>query len=197
MSKKNDSNIYYDHHKKTDKEEIQATAWKSVFRWIYALISIFVLSSLCTMFFGTVITIDGNSMTPYLNDNEKIFVKTYNYQPKSGDVVLIGSTQANGEKLVKRIIATENQTVEIDYDAGTITVDDVVLDEPYIKKMTKPLANEISYPYVVPKNHVFVLGDNVDESIDSRAKRIQSVDVNYIVGEVVFRIYPFSQFGKI
>ena len=192
MLNKKNGYIYYEYHEKTEKEEISETAWKSVFRWLYAVVGVFFVFSLLWSLVFHIVSVDGYSMQPTLNDNDSIFVYTFNYAPSEGDIVVIGTDDKDMPLLIKRVIALENQTVDVDYEKGVVIVDGKPLEEKYISPMTKPLKNEISYPYTVPENCVFVMGDNRDESYDSRDKALSSVDEKHIIGKALFRFYPFS-----
>ena len=184
--------IYYDYHKKTEKEEIADVAWTSLFRWVYALVGILCFMFVVFMLFFRIVSVDGRSMMPTLEDSDKLLVYSFIYEPQHGDIVVISSTERT-EPLVKRIIAVENQTVEVDYKIGKVYVDGIALNEDYVAEMTIPDDNEIEYPYVVPKDCIFVMGDNRNESGDSRSRIIHSIDKNLVVGKVVFRFYPFSR----
>lgn len=192
MKEKKNGYIYYDYTKKSEKELISATAWKSVFHWLYAIVGVlFVCFSVSAVCFH-LISVDGDSMTPTLHDNDKIFVYTFNYEPQVGDIVVLNNG-TNGFVTIKRVIALENQIVDIDYSTGTVTVDGKEIDEKFNFPMTKKAENEIAYPYKVESGHIFILGDNRDDSRDSRVRSIGAVDKNLVVGKALFRVYPFSQ----
>lgn len=184
--------IYYDYHKKTEKEVISDIAWTSVFHWLYAIVGILCVVFVVFMLFFKVVEVDGDSMYPTLQDSDKLLVYSLNYTPEQGDIIVVGSTYKDEQVLVKRVIATENQTVEINYDTGKVIVDGMELTEDYITDMSVPDDNEISYPYTVPENCVFVMGDNRNESSDSRSKIIKAIDESHIAGKVIKRIYPIS-----
>lgn len=191
MKNKKNGYIYYDYHKKTEKEEISETAWTSVFHWLYGIVGFLFVVFVVFILFFKVVEVDGESMAPTLNDTDKLLVYTMNYTPKQGDIVVIGSTDEE-PTLIKRIIATENQTVEVNYKTGKVIVDGMELSEDYVSEMSEPEDNEISYPYTVPENCVFVMGDNRNESRDSRSKVIRAVDDFRIVGKALIRLYPIS-----
>lgn len=193
MKNKTNGYIYYDYHKKTEKEVVSDVAWTSVFNWVYALVGILCVVFVVFMMFFKVVEVDGASMKPTLNDSEKLLVYSLSYTPEKGDIIIVGSTNKDEPPLVKRVIATENQTVEVNYKTGKVSVDGKVLEEDYITKMTVPDDNEIEYPYTVPEGCVFVMGDNRNESSDSRSRLIKAVDENHIAGKVIARIYPFSE----
>lgn len=193
MKNKTNGYIYYDYHKKTEKEVVSDVAWTSVFNWVYALVGILCVVFVVFMMFFKVVEVDGASMKPTLNESEKLLVYSLSYTPEQGDIIIVGSTNKDEPPLVKRVIATENQTVEVDYKTGKVSVDGKVLNEDYITEMSVPDANEVEYPYTVPKGCVFVMGDNRNESSDSRSRLIKAVDENHIAGKVIARIYPFSE----
>ncbi len=191
MKDRKNGYIYYDCHKKTEKEEIAEIAWTSAFHWLYGIVGFLFVLFVVFMLFFKVVAVDGESMTPTLRDNDKLLVYTMKYVPKQGDIVVI-STDEDDVSLIKRIIATEKQTVEIDYNTGKVVVDGMVIAENYVIEMSVPDENEIAYPYTVPENCVFVMGDNRNESRDSRSKGIKAVDEYRIVGKAIIRLFPFS-----
>ncbi len=189
MRDKKNGYIYYNYHKKTEKEEIRDIAWRSVFRWLTAIIGVLFVFFLTWILFFQVIEVDGTSMMPTLNDGDRIVVSTFGYEPKTGDIVVIGAIDEDDVCLVKRVIATENQVVTMDYTDGSVIVDGVVLNEPYISEIiTERREDEIKYPYTVPEGCVFVMGDNRNVSKDSRSVDIQSIDEDLVVGKAVIRL---------
>lgn len=102
------------------------------------------------------------------------------------------------ERIVKRLIAQEGQTVDIDFSAGIVYVDGKALDEPFTNTpTTDPVNNALPLPLTVPEGYVFVLGDNRNGSSDSRSTLVGLVDRKDILGKVLIRILPFSKFGRI
>lgn len=99
--------------------------------------------------------------------------------------------------IVKRIIAVEGQTVDIDYQTGTVYVDGEALDEPYLNEpMEEPWYEDLT-SVTVPEGSVFVMGDNRNHSNDSRDVTLGTVDTRYLLGKAEFICFPFSDFGRI
>ena len=172
--------------------------------WLDAVVvSVFCIVLLFSFVFRMV-GVDGRSMENTLMDQDKVIIRSIAYTPKAGDIVVISrdhdldGSQAKPEPLIKRIIATEGQTIDIDFTKGAVYVDDVELKEDYIKELTyNPGTNLIDLPATVPPGCVFAMGDNRNISKDSRNAEIGMVDTRYIIGQAVFRIYPFDSFGVV
>lgn len=149
------------------------------------------LAVLISSLFLPVMQISGDSMEPTLRDGEIIvLVKTERFE--TGDLC---SFSWNNRTLIKRIIAGPGDWVEIDPD-GTVYVNQQALDEPYVTE--KSLGEcDITFPYQVPDNHYFALGDHRATSIDSRNTVIGSIDKEQIIGKVMLRIWPWSEAGLI
>lgn len=143
-------------------------------------------------FVGRLISVDGDSMVPTLLDGELMAVRSIGYTPKQGDIIVLTQVSFREEAIVKRLIARGGQTVEIDYDAGTVRVDGVVLDEPYINGAMLPRGNVTSV--TVPEGYLFVMGDNRNISADSRYNDVGLVDERRVLGHAVAVILPFRSF---
>lgn len=155
-----------------------------------------VLSALVVIFtfFGRLISVDGISMVPTLIHGELMAVRSIGYTPKQGDIVVLAKpTFRDGEAIVKRVIATGGQAVAIDYDAGTVRVDGVVLDEPYINEAMLP-RGDVTY-VTVPVGCIFVMGDNRNVSSDSRYNDLGMVDERQVLGRAEAVVFPFQKFS--
>lgn len=156
--------------------------------------------------------VSGDSMYPTLNGDDRILALEVAYTPQRGDIVIIDNRTAglideNGnvtEKealncmISKRIVAVSGDTIDFDFENGTVTVNDEVLQESYISEPTT--RNEepaFEYPLTIPEGYVFVLGDNRNISMDSRHSNIGLVPEDEVIGKAILRVYPFNAFGTI
>ncbi len=136
-------------------------------------------------------------MYPTLQNGDKlVLLSGFLYEPQIGDVVVVKAVDFDEEPIVKRVIAMEGQTVDIDFDTGDVWVDGVLLDEPYINDLTTRYEG-VDFPITVPENCIFVMGDNRLHSTDSRNPSIGCIDKRYVLGKAVQIIMPFSRFGGI
>ncbi|NLZ45734.1 MAG: signal peptidase I [Clostridiales bacterium] len=141
-----------------------------------------------------IIIVDGKSMVPTLDSGERLIVSNLGYTPKQKDIIIFNNENKIFTKtLVKRIIATEGQTVNIDFNNGIVYVDGKAIAEDYINDLTH-LQQDFVGEVTVPKDHVFVMGDNRNESKDSRNSEVGFVPVKSIIGKAILRIYPFKFF---
>lgn len=156
-----------------------------------------------------IVSVQGTSMVPTLEDGDRIIVSALGHTPKNGDVVVINGKKSYllsedgrilekdglGKSIVKRVIAKGGQTVDFNFETGEVFVDGKVQNEPYIKEITHRDEYAFDYPLEVPEGYVFVLGDNRNLSKDSRHPDVGLVSEDEIIGEAVLRIYPFGKFG--
>ncbi len=155
-----------------------------------------ILVTILFVFIFIRVQVDGQSMENTLHHKDQLIVRKWNYTPQNGDIVAISRGQYFNKPIIKRVIATEGQTLKIDFETGKVMVNGKVIDEPYIKEvMTETGDNKI--PEVVPEGYTFVMGDNRNNSADSRFRVIGLIDNKTIVGRAIFRIYPFDSFGKL
>ncbi|MGN1081325.1 MAG: signal peptidase I [Acutalibacteraceae bacterium] len=168
-----------------------------VYDWIETIVISIVIVALIFTFAFRVVNVDGNSMNNTLMNSDKVIITNVFYKPKAGDIVIIARSDAyeeNQEKepLIKRVIATEGQTVMIDFDEGVVYIDGEAIADEYVKEPTYR-KGDIEFPVVVPENCVFVLGDNRNDSKDSRFSEIGMISIDKILGKALFRIYPFNE----
>ena len=179
-----------------DEEEKKVSSSENLFEWVETLVIAFFAVILFFTFVFRLAAVNGESMLPTLVDKDRLIVSYLFYTPKNGDIVIVNNDNPALEKvIVKRVIATEGQTVDIDFDSGEVKVDGKVLQEDYINNLTLLDEGGHDYPVTVPENCVFVMGDNRMNSLDSRDSRVGFVPEEEILGKVSLRIFPFSSFG--
>ena len=180
----------------TDEKKDPKKTQSEALDWLQCIVSALVAAILVFTFFARTITVVGSSMVTTLEEGNLLIVSKLFYQPKYGDVVVLRKESFMTDPIVKRVIATEGQTVDIDFEEGVVYVDGVALDEPYVNSTTNEREN-FTEPVTVPEGCVFVMGDNRNRSTDSRSAAIGCVDTRYIIGKALLRLAPLSQFGRI
>ncbi len=165
-----------------------------LYGWLQPILFALTVLFLISTFLGRLIGVKGSSMVPTLHDKDMLLLQSIGYSPKAGDIVVLSERSfEEGTPIVKRVIATEGQVVDIDYDSGTVYVDGVALDEPYLgEPMREPTWETTSQHFEVPEGHIFVLGDNRNNSTDSRDPRVGMVDVRCVLGRAIWRLIPFG-----
>lgn len=169
--------------------------------FVYAIAAVLALN----LFFFRSITVSGDSMNDTLINNDMVLAGNFMYTPKYGDIVIIEAdklklqgTVLYGETIIKRVIATEGDTIRIDFDNGLVYRNGEVITEDYIKEPVHDHYQdwiESNKEYTVPKHCVFVMGDNRNKSNDSRnLADVGFIDTNYIMGKAIVRYAPFSSF---
>lgn len=178
-------------------EAVELATRRDIYDWIQCLASALIVCVVIFIFFIRVIDVKGTSMYPTLNNEDKMLVSDLFYTPKAGDIVVFKKDEYSSEKaLVKRVIATEGQEINIDFDNGIVYVDGVALEEDYINELTTTKLDFIG-PQTVPDGCVFVMGDNRNMSTDSRKTEIGMVDNRLIIGKVYCVIFPLESFGAV
>lgn len=155
------------------------------------LLVVAAISILIASLWIPILNIHGKSMTPTLDEGEVVAcLKTTDF--KVGDIIAF---YYNNKILVKRVIAGPGEWVDIDNE-GNVYLNGKELKEPYLTEKALGETN-IDYPYQVPEDRYFVMGDHRDTSLDSRTKAIGSIAEEQVIGKIFFNLYPFSEFGAI
>ncbi len=190
----------------TPVEETQApkkNIWKEILDWVVSIAVAIVIALVIRNYVFTLVRVDGASMDPTLAHGDTLFTRIIGYTPAQGDIVIfhppISETDRKPNKdtaYVKRVIALEGQEVNITPEG--VTVDGELLEEDYIlEEMNVIVPNSVEYPFVVPEDTIFVLGDNRNNSHDSRSKDVGAVPLENIIGKAHVRLLPFSTFGSL
>ncbi len=175
-----------------------------------AAIAVFTVTLVFTYLFRMA-TVSGRSMETTLLPDDRIVSSSLFFDVECGDIVIIDAENAVlldeennikyssglGKQIVKRVVATGGQTVDIDFEKGTVTVDGTVLNEDYITGLTHLDEGAFTgqYPITVPDGYCFVLGDNRGISKDSRSSEVGLIPEEKITGEVIMIVSPFYRFG--
>ncbi len=165
---------------------------KEILSYLHDLVYGLAVVLLVFMLFFRIVVVSGPSMKQTLKNGDCIILlcNTLYGRPEQGDIVVASkSTFKNGEPIIKRVIATEGQEVNIDFVKGIVYVDGVALDEPYTNTPTN-LFEGVQFPVVVEKGCVFVMGDNRNDSLDSRSQDIGMIDRRELLGRALFIAFP-------
>ena len=168
---------------------------------LYDLVRLLAVITLIFVFFFRLVGVDGSSMYPTLVDRDYLVLESnFLYRDvKQGDVVVLYTPpfSESDELIVKRVIATGGQTVDIDFDTGTVYVDGAALDESYTLEPTYEsfagYGQALSYPLTVPEGSIFAMGDNRNHSRDSRDASVGCVSEDAILGKVLIVLVPGRQ----
>ena len=181
--------------KKEQKEELD---WKkNAVMYLHDLVYLLLGVVLAFLLLFRIIVVSGDSMYSTLLDGDYLLLLSnlFYHEPEQGDIVVISKeTFDNGAPIVKRVIATEGQTVNIDFEKGAVYVDGVELQEDYINNLTYQGRSE--FPQVVEEGCIFVLGDNRAVSLDSRYPEIGQIDRREVLGKALLLMLPGTSHGQ-
>lgn len=189
----------------SDEKALIKKPFADALEWVNSIVFAVAAMLVLNLFFFRSITVSGDSMKNTLLDGDKVILTNFCYTPSYGDIVVIQANKLKnkntgmyGEPIIKRVIATEGDTVRIDFTAGDVFVNDTLLEEDYIKDLTHLRMYgwmESGVTYTVPENCVFVMGDNRMVSNDSRnLVDVGFVDESMIMGKAFVRFYPIKEF---
>ena len=174
------------------EQEKQTAKGRDLYEWVQSLVgSVLVVVAIFT-FVIRMMGVDGHSMLNTLQHGDRLLVVNsmlyHDYQ--YGDIVILRKNGVfDDDRIVKRVIAVEGQTVDIDFAEGIVYVDGEALEEDYIREPTYT-AEGTEFPLTVPEGSIFVMGDNRNGSSDSRDYRLGTVDTRYVIGKAAFLIFP-------
>ncbi len=179
---------------KTPEQPPKKSLGKRLWGYLKLLVMAFIIALLLRSYVFEIAQVSGGSMLPYMHDGDNLIISKISYfqaQPQRGDIIILDAPDKSGEFYVKRIIGLPNEHIAI--KEGSVFIDGKVLEEPYlVKGNTK---GEISQ--IIEKDSFFILGDNRDESHDSRDPAVGTVLKASIRGKAVFRVYPWDSLGFI
>ena len=174
------------------EQEKQTAKGRDLYEWVQSLVgSVLVVVAIFT-FVIRMMGVDGHSMLNTLQHGDRLMVVNpiFYHDYKYGDIVILRKTGVfDNEPIVKRVIAVEGQTVDIDFAEGIVYVDGEALEEDYIREPTYT-AEGTEFPLTVPEGSIFVMGDNRNGSSDSRDYRLGTVDTRYVIGKAAFLLFP-------
>ena len=175
---------------------------RELFEWLQMLMVCVLAAVVLFNCFARLTRVDGHSMDDTLQDGELTLVWSLGYEPQQGDIVVVNKKSTdffNHRALVKRVIAVGGQTVDIDYATSTVYVDGVPLDEPYIKEEMfrpgDPMMQQTHWE--VPEDCIFVMGDNRNRSTDSRHAELGTIHEDFVLGKVLFALWPLDRMGAV
>ena len=174
------------------EQEKQMAKGRDLYEWVQSLVgSVLVVVAIFT-FVIRMMGVDGHSMLNTLQHGDRLLVvnSMLYHDYKYGDIVILRKNGVfDDDPIVKRVIAVEGQTVDIDFAEGIVYVDGEAREEDYIREPTYT-AEGTEFPLTVPEGSIFVMGDNRNGSSDSRDYRLGTVDTRYVIGKAAFLIFP-------
>ncbi|MBE7010341.1 MAG: signal peptidase I [Ruminococcaceae bacterium] len=177
------------------EEATEKTSWlQEVYEWTQAIAVAVVLALIINQFVFAMVQVEGTSMVPTLQDKERLVITKLFYKPKAKDIVVVKS-HALGKHIIKRVIAVPGDVIDLDAQTGDVMVNGEVQNEPYIKEKLRGIGTKNQYPLEIPEGYVFVMGDNRNNSQDSR--NLGLIAFEDVVGRASLRILPLSRFGTL
>jgi len=173
------------------------SALETIYSWTQDIITAFIAAAVLTVFILKPVGVEGPSMMPTLHSSDWVVISNLFYEPQYKDIVVVSRNYNNDERLnvengnepvIKRVVATEGQEVDINFETGEVKVNGAVLQEEYINEPTNT-QHDVQFPVVVPRGCIFVMGDNRNRSLDSRNSVIGMVDKRYVLGKAYLRVW--------
>ena len=186
-------------NKKTNRKDEKLPLSKALILYLHDIVYLLCIMMVVLLLVFRVVVVSGTSMNMTLLDGDYLLLlsNTFYHNPKQGDIIVISKDSFDGGvAFVKRVIATEGQTVDIDFQQGIVYVDGEALQEDYINNLTTTNGG-MKFPLVVDEGCVFALGDNRGISKDSRYPDIGLIDKREILGKAIFLIVPGTNKDKV
>lgn len=177
-----------------NKEKEPFDLKREIFSWVESMIFSLIAVSLIVTVLVRPVRVDGSSMYPTLVNGQILLTTNLSRTYNRNDVVVI--RRKNDTALVKRIIAVPGDTIDIDFESGSVYINDKLISEPFINELTTR-SLDFEGPVTIPEGYVFVMGDNRNHSDDSRDYKIGLIDMRNIFGKAFFILYPFSDMHKV
>lgn len=181
---------YYPGGLTPEQAESRRKKWYQMYDLAGSVLAALVIIFIVFTFMFRAVSVVGDSMNPTLTDGDWLLVNSKSEYDR-GDIIIITQPNDRNEPLVKRVVALGGETIDIDFATHEVKINGEVIDEPYIFEPTQ-LSYDVTFPYHVPEGCVFAMGDNRNNSLDSRSSRIGPIDERYILGKAFIRILPFD-----
>lgn len=177
--------------KDTEMEEQEKKSGRDLYEWVQALVCSVLVVVMIFTFGIRLIGVDGHSMLQTLQHGDRLMIlnSIWDHSYEYGDIVVLRKESFSDAPIVKRVIATEGQTVDIDFNEGVVYVDGEALEEDYINELTYT-AEGTELPLTLGEGEIFVMGDNRNRSDDSRNDRLGAVDSRLVIGKAILLAFP-------
>ncbi len=192
VRKTDDYFITYNNSNKKTPVKTKKSGWYIFYNWLDSLVFAIILILIVFAFFFRIVGVNGDSMNPTLKNGEWLTVSAINKTIDRGDIVVITQPNVLNEPLIKRVVAVGGNTIDIDFKTGDVIINGQIVDEPFIKAKTHK-QGDFEGPITIPKGYVFVMGDNRNDSLDSRYNVIGLIDERYVLGVVDYRLFPMGE----
>lgn len=188
-----------------EEEERPRRPGTDLYEWLQLFLGCVVAAVVLFNCVARLTRVDGSSMDNTLRHGEIMLIWSLGYTPRQGDIVVLNKTSVllpdwtEPRAIVKRVIATGGQTVDVDYSSGLVYVDGQPLDEPYLpEQMRRPAPPSMQQTHwEVPEGSIFVMGDNRNHSTDSRDSLLGAIDTDYVLGRAVLALWPLDRLGTV
>ena len=169
---------------------------KEIYEMAESVIIALVVIAVLILFFFRSVSVDGDSMLPGLHNGDRLIITNFFYNPEKNDVIVVDKNTDYGKPLIKRVIADEGDKIFIDYSTGDVYVNDINISENYIYEKIA-VQNRENVNMIVPEGYLFVMGDNRNNSMDSRDSAIGLINEKNILGKALLQIYPLNRIGVV